>query len=307
MNSIDPDATPTNTLIGSPAAEVRIDESLIRKLLVDQFGDLAQLPLTFVEEGYDNATWRLGNDLAARIPRRAIAGQFIRSEQQWLCQLAPSLPLPVSAPLHIGTPTAYYPWPWSIVPWFDGQPADLSEPSAAAAIPLANFMAALHKAAPANAPYNEFRAVPLAEREPFLKDRFERLETRTNFITPDLEALWQEAIAAPIDIPRTWIHGDLHARNVLTKDGALVAVIDWGDLTSGDRATDLASIWMLLGDPKARAQAIRATGPLTEATWVRAKGWAISFGVLLLDSGLVDNERHAEMGRRTLSRILEDL
>lgn len=305
MNSIDPG--PTNALIGSPAAEVHIDEPLIRKLLADQFEELAALPLGFVEEGYDNATWRLGNELAVRIPRRSIAGQFIRSEQLWLGQLAPALPLPVSAPLHIGVPTSYYPWPWSIVPWFDGEPADLSPPSADTAIPLANFIDALHKPAPADAPYNEFRAVPLSEREPFLTERFERLQARTNYITPGLEAAWRSAVEAPIDIAPTWIHGDLHARNVLTKDGALAAVIDWGDLTSGDRATDLASIWMLLDNPKARTVAIKTVGPLTDATWQRAKGWAISFGVLLLDSGLVDNERHAEMGRRTLARILEDL
>lgn len=305
MNNIDPG--PTNAAIGSPAAEVHIDERLIRKLLADQFEGLAALPLSFVEEGYDNATWRLGNDLAARIPRRSIAGQFIRSEQQWLGKLAPGLPLPVSAPLHIGVPTPYYPWPWSIVPWFDGKPADLSPPSPDAAIPLAGFMKALHKPAPADAPYNQFRAVPLSEREPFLTERFERMKSETDFITPGLETLWRSAVEAPIDSPPTWIHGDLHARNVLTKDGALAAVIDWGDLTSGDRATDLASIWMLLDDQNARAEAIRAVGPLSDATLERAKGWAISFGVLLLDSGLVDNERHAEMGRRTLTRILEGL
>ena len=305
MNSIEPG--PTNAGIGSPAAEVQIDEPLIRKLLADQFKELAALPLSFVEEGYDNATWRLGTELAARIPRRSIAAQFIRSEQQWLGELGPGLPLPVSVPLHIGVPTPYYPWPWSIVPWFEGQPADLSPPSAAAAIPLADFMKALHKPAPADAPYNEFRAVPLSEREPFLTERFERLKAKTDYITKDLETLWRTAVEAPIDIPPTWIHGDLHARNVLTKDGALTAVIDWGDLTSGDRATDLASIWMLLDGTKARTEAIRAVGPLSNATWVRAKGWAISFGVLLLDSGLIDNERHAEMGRQTLARVLDDL
>lgn len=305
MNSIDPN--PTNTLIGSPAAEVQIDEPLIRKLLGDQFDNLAGLSLTFVEEGYDNATWRLGKDLAVRIPRRAIAARFIKSEQLWLTALAPDLPLPVPAPIHIGMPTSYYSWPWSIVPWFDGQPADLAKPAASSAIALVEFMMALHRPAPPDAPHNEFRAVPLAEREPFLAPRFERLKSTTDFITPALEILWQQAVAAPIDIPPTWIHGDLHARNVLTRDGTICAIIDWGDMTSGDRATDLASIWMLLSGKEARATAVDAIDPLSEETWIRAKGWALSFGVLLLDSGLIDNPRHAEMGRRTLLRLAEDL
>jgi len=94
---------------------------------------------------------------------------------------------------------------------------------------------------------------------------------------------------------------------VLTKDGAICAIIDWGDMTAGDRATDLASIWMLLSGKEARATAVDAIGPLSEETWIRSKGWALSFGCLLLDSGLIDNPRHAEMGRRTLLRLAEDL
>lgn len=301
------DPTPTNMLVGSPDAEVLIDEPLIRKLLRDQYGEATDLPLTFIEEGYDNATWRLGAGLALRIPRREIAARFITSEQNWLGVLAPDLPLPVPAPIYIGTPTSFYPWPWSIVPWFDGKPVDLAPLDASAASSLAAFLTALHKPAPPEAPYNEFRSVPLNVREPFLLPRFERLKSKSDLVTPGLEELWQAAVAASVDIAPTWIHGDLHARNVLSKDGAIAAVIDWGDMASGDRATDLASIWALLEEPKARAEAIAALGPLSEATWLRAKGWAISFGVLLLDSGLIDTPRHAEMGRQTLTRLLEDL
>lgn len=299
------DISDTNHLVGSPEAEIRIDETLVRSLLRDQVPELADLPLDFIEEGFDNVTYRLGEDKAVRVPRREIAGQFIKSEQDWLTMLAPSLPLPVPAPLHSGTPTSNYPWRWNVVPWFDGKPADLAEPDASAALPLAEFMAALHKPAPEEAPFNEFRATPLSVREPFLAPRFERLRARTDYITQDIDALWRDALAAPIDIEPTWLHGDLHARNVLTKDGQISAVIDWGDMTSGDRATDLASIWMLLGDQAAREAAINSVGPLTDATWLRAKGWAVSFGVMLLDSGLVDNPRHAEMGRRTLLRLVE--
>lgn len=305
MTGINP--ADTNTMNGTPPAELEIDEPLIRSLLKDQTPDLAELPLDFIEEGFDNATWRLDEDLAVRIPRRSIAARFIASEQKWLGTLAPGLPLPVPVPLHIGRPTADYPWHWSVVPWFDGMPADLSELGPEAAQPLAEFMLALHRPAPAEAPFNEFRCFPLATREPYLAPRIERLRESTDLITKELDALWQEALAAPVDIETTWIHGDLHARNILTRDGQISAVIDWGDMASGDRATDLASIWMLLGEKEARAMALKAVGPLSEATRVRAIGWAISFGVLLLDSGLIDNERHARMGERTLRRVLEDL
>jgi aminoglycoside phosphotransferase (APT) family kinase protein len=36
-----------------------------------------------------------------------------------------------------------------------------------------------------------------------------------------------------------------HPRNILVDRGRLSAVIDWGDVTRGDPATDLAAIWML--------------------------------------------------------------
>ena len=103
-----------------------------------------------------------------------------------------------------------------------------------------------------------------------------------------------------------WIHGDLHARNVLVEGGVITGVIDWGDITSGDVATDLASIWMLFADKNARKRAIAAYGKSDEATLARAKGWAVLFGAVLLDTGPVDNQRHAAMGEKTLRRIHED-
>lgn len=293
-------------MAGSPDREIHIDEDLVRALLQAQCPELDDLPLKFVEEGFDNVTYRLGQDKAVRVPRRAIAAKLIENEQRWLSVLAPSLPLPVPVLLHIGSPVGSYPWPWSIVPWFDGRPADLEAPGADAALTLAAFLNALHKPAPPDAPENAFRAPPLSSRASTVTPRIERLKEKTDVITRDLEALWHEALAAPTDIAPTWVHGDLHARNVLVRDGQISAVIDWGDMTAADRAVDLASIWMLLDDAKARTAAREAIKSVTQATWIRAKGRAIFFGLFLLDSGLIDNPRHAKMGERTLRRILED-
>jgi len=111
---------------------------------------------------------------------------------------------------------------------------------------------------------------------------------------------------APVDVEAKWLHGDLHARNVLVKNGAIAGIIDWGDMTSGDIATDLASIWMLFGDQHTRHQVIAEYANISDATLQRAKGWAVLFGVLLLDTGLVDHPRHAVMGERSLRRVSED-
>jgi aminoglycoside phosphotransferase (APT) family kinase protein len=101
----------------------------------------------------------------------------------------------------------------------------------------------------------------------------------------------------------TWLHGDLHPRNVLVEDGVITGIIDWGDITSGDCATDLASIWMLFTEPRSRQEAVEAYANLTEATVQRAKGWAVLFGVMLLDTGLTDNPKHGAIGERILRHL----
>ncbi len=53
----------------------------------------------------------------------------------------------------------------------------------------------------------------------------------------DVSPFWSENL---------WIRGDMRGRNVLVHEGVLSRVIDWGDVTSGDLATDLASVLMLL-------------------------------------------------------------
>jgi len=127
----------------------------------------------------------------------------------------------------------------------------------------------------------------------------------SSLVTSDIYRIWQEALAAPIDVDPTWLHGDLHARNVLVNEGILTGIIDRGDITAGDRATDLAAVWMLFANPEARSRALSSSGSVMQATYLRAKGWAIRFGVVLLDSGIVDYPRHAAMGEKTLRRVVE--
>jgi aminoglycoside phosphotransferase (APT) family kinase protein len=127
-----------------------------------------------------------------------------------------------------------------------------------------------------------------------------RLAGRTDLITPRIRQIWNEALDAPLDGAVTWLHGDLHPRNVLVEAGVITGIIDWGDITSGDCATDLASIWMLFTGPHARQDALSAYANQSEATVQRAKGWAVLFGVVMLDTGLSDNPRNAAIGERIL-------
>ena len=288
---------------GTPRAEVRIDPGLVRALLADQHPDLAHLPLEAVGEGWDNAIYRLGDRLSIRLPRRSAAAALVEHEQTWLPHLAPRLTLPIPVPHRTGRPALGYPWRWSVLPWLNGGAADRNEPDAAQASAFGAFLRSLHVAAPPDAPANPFRGVPLANRATAVEERFERLRRNTDLITVTTAHLWKEALEAPVDASATWIHGDLHPRNVLVDRGAITAVIDWGDVASGDPATDLASIWMLFGDPSARQNALDCYGALSEATLHRARGWAVFFGVVLLDSGLDGDPRNAALGERILRRV----
>jgi aminoglycoside phosphotransferase (APT) family kinase protein len=292
---------------GTPAAEVEITEALIRALLEDQHPDLAGLPLEFVGEGWDNVMVRLGENLALRLPRRAIADQLLRNEQRWLPELAPHLPLPVPATIRTGQPGQGYPFVWSVLPWLDGETADLAPPDASEAPALATFLRALHRQPlPPALPANPMRDCPLTGKQADIERRMASLRSGTDAITPAVERAWADGLAAPIDLPKSWIAGDVHARNVLVRNGKLAAFIDWGDMCAGDPASDLASIWGLLENGGARRTAIEAYG-MTEVTLARARGWAVMYGVLLLETGRRDHPRHAKMGADTLRRLTEDL
>lgn len=289
-------------MTGTPPAEITINEAVVRRLLTAQHPDLAPLSLTPVGEGWDNAMFRLGDGLLVRLPRQEAAAQLIVNEQTWLPALAPWLSLPTPAPIRVGTPDAGYPWRWTIAGWIEGEAADLAPPHLREAMRLAAFLKSLHRRAPAEAPANEVRGVPLKARALVVEERLARLRTASHAITPAVDTAWRAALAAPVATDVRWLHGDMHPRNILTRDGALAAVIDWGDITSGDIATDLAAFWMLFEDPYIRAEALTAYGA-TAADIARARGWAVTFGAVLLDTGLKDNPRHAAIGAATLARV----
>ena len=292
-------------ILGTPTAEFEIDEVLLRALLREQHPDLADLPLAPLDTGWDNTMVRLGQDLLVRLPRRQVAVPLLEHEQTWLPRLASRLPIPIPVPIRIGRPGCGYPWPWSILPWLVGTTADLEAPAAEHVETWAAFLRALHQPAPPEAPTNAVRGVPLRHRSPGVEERLLRLQQETPAIPPSIQGLWRRALDAPQTTEPRWLHGDLHSRNVLVKKGAFTGVIDWGDVTSGDVATDLASVWMLFDDPAARARCFSSYGA-SEEVLARARGWAINFGSFLLDTGRIDHPQHAAMGETLFQRLDDD-
>lgn len=288
-----------------PAAETPIDERLVQALLAEQHPDLSTRPVTPRGEGWDNALFQIGDDLCARLPRRAIVASQLEHEHRWLPQLADRLPLPVPSVIRGGQPGCGYPWVWSITRWIPGASALSSPPTdpVATAEALGGFLASLHRPAPAAAPRNPWRGVPLAARDRLMREQVAQLGAHVS--APAVLAAWDEALAAPgWQGPPVWIHGDLHPGNLLVERGALSGVIDFVDLCAGDPATDMAVMWMLLPTPVHPVfleAARRGSDVRDDYLLHRARGWALTLSVAYMASG--DPEMTA-LGQRTLDAAL---
>ncbi|GAA2722901.1 aminoglycoside phosphotransferase family protein [Cellulomonas aerilata] len=291
-----------------PPAELDVTTDLVRRLLREQHPDLADLPLRIVSGGWDNVIVRLGDHLAVRVPRRETAARLALHEQRWLPEMADRLGVAIPVPVRAGRPGAGYPWAWTVVPWFDGLPA-AGVPRGdrgRLAVPLADVVARLHVAAPPDAPDNPFRGGTLRDRDAVVH---ERVASGAVPAPDDVLAVWADAAAVPgRSGPPVWLHGDLHPANLLlTADGDLAAVLDFGDLTAGDPATDLATAWLTFDAAARRVFRDRVTD-LTGtdgATWVRARGWALAMATALLAHS-DDDPAFALLGRETIAQVLAD-
>lgn len=290
----------------TPPAEILMDEPLADQLLREQHPDLAGQPIELLDSGWDNYMFRLGNNYLLRFPRREVSIPLLENEQRWLPLHQARLPIRISAPIRIGRPSPSFNWPWSVLPYFEGVSADREEPLGAESARLGSFLRALHEPAPEEAPYNRHRSVPLQDREPVMRDRIAWLQSRTDLVNHQLRDIWRDAVNAPRPQEAVWLHGDLHARNMIIDQGRISGIIDWGDLARGDGATDLAIAWAIFARSEDREQLWAAYDSQDPHIRRRAKGWAILFGVALLWTGLVDHPQHALMGRRTLERVLTD-
>jgi len=278
-----------------------MDEELVRTLLSEQYPDLADLPLKEVIGGWGNQMWRLGDDLAVRLPRHAGAPQVLHREHRWLPDLSARLPLPIPVPRYLGAPSDRFPRTWLVTTWVHGEPADhapISDPAAADV--LAGFLHALHTGAPADAPVSERSTLPPSPG-------FDEVQASVGRVD-EIRAVWEDALAAPRwDRAPVWLHGDLHPANVVVADGMLAGVVDFEELGVGDPANDVAAAWILLPEPERFLEAYGAD----KATVRRARGWALTRALFLIamgingEKGIPGGKTHwGPIGHAALDRLL---
>ncbi|MGW2401538.1 aminoglycoside phosphotransferase family protein [Kitasatospora sp. NPDC001664] len=283
--------------------EFDTDPGLVRRLIDGQFPHWAGLAITPVRSsGTDNAMYRLGEELVVRLPRIPGAVPDVAKEQHWLPRLAPHLPLTVPAPVALGAPVPDFPHPWSVQRWLPG--ANLFDHPLADLAPVARslgaFVAALRDVPSEGGPAG-YRAGPLSARDEEVCGAVRAIGALVD--PAAVLADWEDALAAPAwDGPPVWTHGDLLPGNLLAHDDRLTAVIDFGCGGVGDPACDLLPAWALL-DAGTRP-AFRAAAAPDDATWLRARGWALAFALPAWAHYRTTNPTLATIARRTVAEVL---
>ncbi|MGH1549216.1 aminoglycoside phosphotransferase family protein [Leifsonia poae] len=288
--------------MSAPELRPHIDAALVRRLVDEQFPEWRELPIRPVEhDGWDNRTFRLGDQLSVRLPSAEGYVEQVAKEQRWLPVLRDLLPVSIPSPVAVGAPGEAYPFPWSVYRWLPGTPVvlrgDVSE-DVGLATAIGRFLVALRGARTEGAPgpgtHNFFRGAPPEVYEEEALAAFALLGPEAS----RARSLWASATSSRWDRAPVWFHGDVAPGNLLVDEGgALSAVIDFGTSGVGDPACDLVPAWTMFDD--AARDAFVATVGLDEATWARARGWALWKAAITVRDRPADAE-----SRATLARIL---
>ncbi len=286
-----------------------IDVSLVSRLVAAQFPQWADLRVRPVEvSGWDNRTFRLGEDMSVRLPSAEGYILQVEKEQHWLPKLSPQLPLPIPVPLAQGAPSDDYPWPWSVYRWLEGEPAtderiaDLRQ----FATDLAHFLNALYLIDATDGPlpgsHNFYRGGPLSVYDGDTRQALEALSGEID--TDTARAVWEAALAATWLGSPVWVHGDVAWGNLLVTGGRLSAVIDFGTTGVGDPSCDLAIAWILFrGESR---EIFREVLGFDEGTWARGRGWTLWKALITLDEAIHTDPAKAGEARRVIGEVLTD-
>lgn len=285
-----------------------INTELVRRLIAARFPQWADLPIEPVDvSGWDNRTFRLGEQMSVRLPSAEGYAPQVAKEQRWLPLLAPLLPLPIPTPLGLGAPAEGYPWPWSVYGWLKGE-------SAASAVlthlpdtarQLAHFLSVLQsldaESGPSSGPHSADRGGPLttydAETRRALAVLADEIDAAAAL------AVWETALAAAWHGPPVWFHGDVSAGNLLIDGGQLSAVIDFGCAGVGDPACDTVMAWTFFTG-ESRQVFVDALA-VDAATWARGRGWALWKALMTLAEYLHTDAVKAAEARRVLGEVLK--
>jgi aminoglycoside phosphotransferase (APT) family kinase protein len=286
-----------------------IDAGLVKRLLAAQFPQWADLPVKPVKvDGWDNRTYRLGDELTARLPTHESYAAAVDKEHTFLPILAPALPVPIPEAVAKGEPGEGYPYHWAIRRWLDGETAsyDTVTDLDAFAEAIAGFILALQKVDPNGGPaagaHSFHRGAPPEYYDAETRRALEVLEGRID--TDAARDVWETALASRWEGAPVWFHGDIASGNLLVRNGKLSAVIDFGTSGVGDPACDLVIAWTFFTGRS--RETFRAAVHQDPATWSRARGWALWKSLITLAADLDTNPTAADSDEKIITALLAD-
>lgn len=286
---------------------IEIDEALVSKLIAEQFPAWSGLPVRAVpRQGWDNRTYRLGEELLVRLPSAEGYAAAVEKEQRALRFLGGALRVPVPAPVALGAPGAGYPFPWSVLRWLPGETLEAASlvDRERLARDLGGWLSDL-RALPTEAGYaagghSAFRGCHPSAYGAEVDLALRALDGRV-----DVELcreVWLTATTSVWTAEPVWFHGDLAWGNLLIEHGRLSAVIDFGTCGVGDPACDLVIAWTYFGG--AEREIFREAAGLGTDAWQRARGWAL-WKALITVSGSSGPDRDG-LQAKVLDRVLAD-
>ncbi len=286
-----------------------ITADLAARLVAEQFPQWAGLAVRRVEPGgWDNVTFRLGADLSVRLPSGPGYAQQVDKEHRWLPVLARQLPLRIPLPLARGVPGSGFPWPWSVYQWLPGTPlaeSHITQRTTLAA-DLAGFLAALYKIDPTGGPppgpHSCQRGAPVSVYDGEARQALQALDGEID--TAGAAQVWEAALAATWHGPPVWVHGDIADGNLLTNQGRLSAVIDFGCCAVGDPACDTVIAWTYFSGES--REVFKQRLPVDRATWARGRGWALWKAMIVLVDALRDDPEDAIATKHVIAEVLSD-
>jgi aminoglycoside phosphotransferase (APT) family kinase protein len=230
--------------------------------------------------GSSNWVFRLGEQLAIRLPRSDNYVADLEKEVRWLPRLAPDLPAAVPDVVAVGRPSEIFPRPWAVVSWVPGDlPLALDgSRQALLAESLGQFLQSLHAVDASDVPAGpEHWGYRCGEPVTDTLDRWAEhaaTELADLFDPTRVREAWRflRDVPAATEVV-TWVHTDLSEENLVAhRDGRLAGVIDFGGIGVGDRSVDLLYAWSMFDAPA--RETFRVAAGVDDETWTRARAWA---------------------------------
>lgn len=288
---------------------LKIDVDLVSKLINSQFPQWSDLEIKPVEKsGNDNRTFHLGKSMSVRLPSEEAYVPQVEKEQKWLPILAKHLSIPIPETLAKGEPSEYYPYPWSINKWLDGETLTLENINDLNqfANDLGKFLVELQSMDASGGPqageHNFYRGGDIAVYDDECRAA---INNNIHIFDKDLlKEIWELALASKWSGEPVWIHGDIAPGNILVKDGRLCALIDFGIMGVGDPSCDAAMAWTFFDDSSRKT--FKNALNFDQETWNRARGWALWKALITYDYHKRSDQKIADESCNIINVILKD-